>query len=87
MITKKQRIELKRIFGAHYATAVSQILINKGVVNKNNSIPYSNSYIYKVFKGIRNNDEVEAAILEFASLKQSKTKKITNQKNKLLNAS
>jgi len=87
MITENEQIEFKKIIGAHYVDDVSEILMNKGIRNRNNGMPYSNSYIYKVFNGIRNNEDVEAAIVQLAAQKKLYAKNKKTKKQQVLNAS
>jgi len=83
MITEKEQNELKEIIGAHYADAVSEILMNKGVMNKF-GFPYSNSLIHKVFIGNKDNRDVERAIWELAANKKAEAKELEKQKKLIL---
>lgn len=83
MITQEEQIRLKNIIGAHYAEDVSDILNNKALRNRNGH-PYALQHIRTVFVGMRENTDVEAAILELAAIKQAESKKVEQRKNEIL---
>ncbi len=63
MITKTDRIKLKRFFKKPYTADVLKKLSERQYFNKKGK-PFSKSYITHVYNGIRQEDTIEEVILE-----------------------
>lgn len=83
MITKNEQIQLKEIIGAHYSDDVLDILNNKAIRNKNGH-PHSAEYVRIVFQGVRENEDVEAAIWQLAELKKAEKLETEEKKQRIL---
>lgn len=69
MISKSERNKIKKVIGREYSKEVLQILIERGVVNKQNK-SHNSVYITKVLNGQNNNDDIEDAIYELVRRKK-----------------
>jgi hypothetical protein len=85
MILKHEQKKLKRYLGPQYSNGVLQILERKGILNKNGK-PHSASYVRMVFQGLRQNQEIEAAIWELASFNKQEFLKRKQLKNQFFNS-
>jgi len=83
MITPEEQIQLKNIIGAHYAEDVSDILNDKGVRNRNGH-PYALQHIRTVFVGLRENKDIETAILQLAAIKKKEARESEKFKSEIL---
>ncbi|WP_281991202.1 hypothetical protein [Aquimarina aggregata] len=79
MITSKQREELKKYLGRHYATGVLKILKEQGV-KKLNGDDYTAGSVRNVFAGQHENRAIEGAIYDYANEKKIETKNLEQKK-------
>lgn len=83
MITPDEQLQLKELFGYEYAEAVSDILEERGVRNRNGH-PHQLPYIRKVFQAKSTNIDVEAAIWELAKRRKKEAAKAEKLKREIL---
>ncbi len=68
MITEQEYQSLKQVLGGRYTRDVLAILSRKNITNQNGE-PHNPKYIRMVFQGIRENLDIEQALLELAEEK------------------
>ncbi|MFL9844705.1 hypothetical protein [Flavobacterium rhizosphaerae] len=61
MINPEARVRIKVMHGNYYITKIKEVLLELGVVNRNDK-PFDSTTISKVFNGERDNLVIEAAI-------------------------
>jgi len=83
MITKNERDKMKKILTS-YVQEVKEYLQNQGITNKQGN-PYSDIYIVSVFNGVRENIDIEKAILTIYERKLRAIDDLNEEKQKLLN--
>lgn len=84
MINKTTQKKLKKIIGTEYADGVLSILNARGKVNRLGT-PHNVQYVRAVFTGMRNNDDVEDAIFEYAKQQIKLTAKRKQARESILN--
>ena len=82
MITKNERDKMKKILTS-YVQEVKEYLHNQGVTNKQGD-PYSDIYIVSVFNGVRENIDIEKAIIAVYDRKLQAIDKLNEEKQKIL---
>ena len=83
MIHKKQREELRKVLGYHYADEVLYILNMHGVTSRKGT-PYGKSMIRNVYNGLNENKKIESAIMELYVKKKKEKEETFNTRNEVL---
>jgi hypothetical protein len=84
MITELEQKQLRDLFQGHYTEGVLKILNSKHIRNRN-GVPHNAQYVRMVFQGIRNNQDIEAAIWQLAYERKQELEFKKLQKQKIFN--
>ena len=83
MIHKKQREELRKVLGYHYADEVLYILNMRGVTSRKGT-PYGKSMIRNVYNGINESKKIESAIMQLYVKRKKEKEETFNTRNQVL---
>jgi hypothetical protein len=83
MISTKENTALKKIFGNHYTSNVIEVLVKNNVKDTSGKT-HSAEFIRQVFKGYREHEAIELAILEAAAIEKKRKKELARKKKQIL---